>query len=61
MQYKLLLNLIKEGLRKLNHALLGAEIITCSDLVKKGEAFVEPCVSMCEYKKYINIMLILKW
>ena len=31
----------KEGLRKLNHSLHGIEIITYSDLVKRGEMFIE--------------------
>jgi len=38
----------KEGLRKLNHALHGVEIITYSDLVKRGEAFVESSVGTYE-------------
>ena len=36
----------REGLRKLNHALHGVEIITYSDLVKRGEAFVESSVDL---------------
>lgn len=31
----------KEGLRKLNHSLHGIEIITYSDLVKRGETFIK--------------------
>ena len=31
----------KEGLRKLNHSLHGIEIITYSDIVKRGETFIE--------------------
>jgi len=31
----------KEGLRKLNHSLHGIEILTYSDLLKRGEAFIE--------------------
>lgn len=30
----------KEGLRKLNYSLHGIEIITYSDLIKRGETFV---------------------
>lgn len=34
----------KEGLRKLNHALHGIEIITYSDLVKRGETFIKDSI-----------------
>lgn len=32
----------REGLRKLNHALHGIEIITYTDLISRGESFIEP-------------------
>ena len=31
----------RDGLRKLNHALHGIEILTYADLIKRGEAYVE--------------------